>query len=37
VKIDGLVMDRLVNGKVQERWEQFDNAALMQQLGLVPG
>ena len=37
VKIDGLVMDRLVKGKVQERWEQFDNAALMQQLGLVPG
>jgi len=37
VKIDGFVMDRLVNGKVQERWEQFDNAALMQQLGLVPG
>ena len=37
VKIDGLVMDRLVNGRVQERWEQFDNAALMQQLGLVPG
>ena len=32
--ITGLIIDRVVNGKVQERWEQFDNAALMQQLGL---
>ena len=36
-KINGLVIDRLVNGKVQERWELYDNAALMQQLGLAPG
>ena len=35
-KVDGLVIDRVVNGKVQERWEQFDNAALMRQLGLAP-
>jgi steroid delta-isomerase-like uncharacterized protein len=35
-KINGLVIDHLVNGKVQERWELYDNAALMQQLGLAP-
>jgi steroid delta-isomerase-like uncharacterized protein len=35
-KITGLIIDRLVNGKVQERWEQFDNAVMMQQLGLAP-
>jgi steroid delta-isomerase-like uncharacterized protein len=34
-KIDGLIIDRVVNGKVQERWEQFDNAGLMRQLGLA--
>lgn len=34
-KITGLIIDRVVDGKVKERWEQFDNAALMQQLGLA--
>jgi steroid delta-isomerase-like uncharacterized protein len=36
VKITGLIIDRLVNGKVKERWEQFDNTSLLQQLGLMP-
>jgi len=36
VKISGLIIDRLVNGKVKERWEQFDNTSLLRQLGLMP-
>ena len=35
VAIDGLIVDRVVNGKVQERWEQFDQARMLQQLGFA--
>jgi steroid delta-isomerase-like uncharacterized protein len=34
ISIDGLIIDRLVNGKVAERWEQYDGTLMMQQLGL---
>lgn len=34
VAIDGLIVDRVVGGKVQERWEQFDQPLMLQQLGL---
>ena len=34
VKVNGLILDRLVDGRVVERWEQWDQAGLMQQLGL---
>ncbi|MCP9930491.1 ester cyclase [Cyanobium sp. AMD-g] len=33
--IEGLVIDRLVDGKVQERWEQFDQPLMLHQLGLA--
>ena len=33
--IDGLILDRLVDGKVQEHWEQSDQAIMLQQLGLA--
>lgn len=33
VAIDGLIIDQLDNGKVAERWELWDQAAMMQQLG----
>lgn len=35
VKIDGLVLDRVVGDRVVERWEQWDQMAMMQQLGLL--
>jgi len=35
VSIDGLIIDRLVNGKIAERWEQYDGTLMMQQLGLA--
>jgi steroid delta-isomerase-like uncharacterized protein len=35
VRVDGLVLDRLARGKVVERWEQWDQMGMMQQLGLV--
>lgn len=35
VRVDGLILDRVVDGKVVERWEQWDQASMMQQLGLT--
>ena len=35
IAVDGLIVDRLVEGKVQERWEQFDQALMLQQLGFA--
>ena len=35
VDIDGLIIDRVVDGKVQERWEQFDQTRMLQQLGFA--
>jgi steroid delta-isomerase-like uncharacterized protein len=33
--IDGLIFDRVVDGKVAERWEQWDQPNMLQQLGLA--
>jgi steroid delta-isomerase-like uncharacterized protein len=35
VQIDGLILDRVVDGKVVERWEIWDQMGMMQQLGLA--
>jgi predicted ester cyclase len=35
VRIDGLILDRVVGDRVAERWEQWDQMGMMQQLGLV--
>jgi predicted ester cyclase len=35
VRIDGMILDRVVGDRVAERWEQWDQMAMMQQLGLV--
>jgi steroid delta-isomerase-like uncharacterized protein len=35
MEIDGLIIDRLANGIVVERWEQWDQPRMLQQLGLV--
>lgn len=34
--ISGIVIDRFENGKLVERWGNFDNLRLMQQLGTIP-
>ena len=35
VQIGGLILDRVVEGRVVERWEQWDQMAMLQQLGLA--
>jgi steroid delta-isomerase-like uncharacterized protein len=35
IAVDGLIVDRLLDGKVQERWEQFDQALMLKQLGFA--
>jgi steroid delta-isomerase-like uncharacterized protein len=35
VRVDGLILDRVADGKVVERWEQWDQSGMMQQLGLA--
>jgi predicted ester cyclase len=35
VRIDGLILDRVAAGKIVERWEQWDQMAMLQQLGLA--
>jgi predicted ester cyclase len=34
--MQGMFMDRIVNGKVVERWGQFDTMGMMMQLGVIP-
>jgi steroid delta-isomerase-like uncharacterized protein len=34
-RVDGISIDRLVGGKVVERWEQWDQSALLRQLGVM--
>ena len=33
VRVNGLILDRVANGRIVERWEQWDQAGMMQQLG----
>ena len=35
VRINGLILDRVVDEKVVERWEQWDQFGMLQQLGLT--
>ena len=35
VRVSGLILDRVVDGKIVERWEQWDQMAMLQQLGLA--
>ena len=35
VKFDGLILDHVSNNRVTERWEQFDQALILQQLGVA--
>jgi steroid delta-isomerase-like uncharacterized protein len=35
VRVDGLILDRVADGRIVERWEVWDQAGMMQQLGLA--
>ena len=35
IAIDGLILDRVLDGKVRERWEQWDQSIMLQQLGFA--
>lgn len=35
VRVSGLILDRVADGKIAERWEQWDQMAMLQQLGLA--
>ena|SRR5215216_6039898 len=34
--VTGIIIDRLVNGKIAESWGVFDQFGMMQQLGVIP-
>ncbi|MGF1684155.1 ester cyclase [Photobacterium minamisatsumaniensis] len=34
-QFDGLILDTVVDGQVVERWEQWDQMGMLQQLGIV--
>lgn len=34
-KFEGLILDRVVEGQVVERWEQWDQMGMLQQIGIV--
>lgn len=36
VEVQGIGIDRVINGKTVERWIQYDSAGLLQQLGVLP-
>jgi predicted ester cyclase len=36
VSFSGIVIFRVANGKIVERWAQLDNLSLLQQLGAIP-
>jgi predicted ester cyclase len=37
VRVVGIGIDRFRDGKMIERWVQYDSAGLLQQLGALPG
>lgn len=36
VTVTGIVIDRIVGGRIVESWGEFDQMGMMQQLGVVP-
>lgn len=37
IRFEGIVIWRIEDGKLAERWAQIDRLGLMQQLGVIPG
>lgn len=35
IRVEGLILDWVVDGRVAERWEQWDQPTMLQQLGLA--
>jgi steroid delta-isomerase-like uncharacterized protein len=35
VALDGIIVDRVADGRVKERWEQWDQSLMLQQLGFA--
>jgi predicted ester cyclase len=35
IVVDGLIIDRVAQGRVRERWEQWDQSLMLQQLGFA--
>ena len=36
VRLSGMMIDRIVGGKITEEWEEYDTLGMMQQLDAVP-
>jgi len=36
IELSGMSIERIKDGRIAERWVNYDNVGLMQQLGLVP-
>lgn len=36
-RAEAIVIDRVVNGQIAERWDMSDMLTMMQQLGVIPG
>jgi steroid delta-isomerase-like uncharacterized protein len=36
ITLSGIIIDRIVNGKIVEEWSEWDSLGMMQQLGVVP-
>jgi steroid delta-isomerase-like uncharacterized protein len=36
LKLEGITIHRIEDGKIVEEWERYDNLGMLQQLGLVP-
>lgn len=35
IRVEGLIIDRVLDGRVVERWEQWDQPTMLRQLGLA--
>jgi predicted ester cyclase len=35
IRVEGLILDRVADGRVAERWEQWDQPAMLRQLGFA--
>jgi steroid delta-isomerase-like uncharacterized protein len=36
IRVEGIIIERFANGRIVERWDQFDQMGMMQQLGVIP-